>query len=208
MSRSTRPALVTVLLSGAAVAGYFAYRLFVAGPEDALREDVAGDAAPASDIALPDALPEVVLADLDGAPTSIASWPDRPLLVNFWATWCAPCLREIPLLKSFQAEHPDVQVVGIAVDRLPPVVTFAEEMAFNYPILVGQTDAMEAAAALGVQVLALPITVLTDSAGAVLGIHTGEIHAEHLENYSAVLTDLAAGRIDRAAARARVAATM
>ena len=203
-----RPALVTVLLSAAAVAGYFSYRYFSPAPGTALPEDAGDGAAPASEIALADELPEIVLADLAGAPTSIASWPDRPLLINFWATWCAPCLREIPLLKSFQTEHADVQIVGIAVDRLPPVQSFAAEMDFNYPILVGQNDATEAAAALGVQVLALPITVFTDPAGAILGIHTGEIHAEHLENYAAVLGELAAGRIDRGAARARIAGTM
>jgi hypothetical protein len=81
-------------------------------------------------------------------------------------------------------------------------------MAFNYPILVGQTDAMEAVAAFGIQVVALPITVFTDPAGAVLGIRTGELHAEQLESYLAVLADLEGRDLDRAAARARLASAL
>lgn len=198
-----RPTVLTVVLSAAAAFGYLGYRALVAERTGASGEPAQEQAA--APRALPDALPDVVLENLEGAPTALGSWPDRPMLVNFWATWCAPCLREIPLLKDFQSRNDAVRVVGIAVDSLEPVVSFAAEMQFNYPILVGQTDAMNAAAALGVEVLALPITVFTDSAGAVLGLHTGEIHAEQLEQYETVLADLAAGRSDREDARARLA---
>ena len=203
--KAMRPTWVTVLLSGAAVLGYLGYRTLVA-PEPVVTEEPS--AAAAASAALADSLPDLALVGLDGEPTLIASWAGQPMLINFWATWCAPCLREIPLLKQFQSDHEDIRVVGIAVDNFDPVQSFAAEMQFNYPVLVGQTDAMEAAAALGVTVLALPITVFTDSAGAVLGIHTGEIHAEHLEDYRAVLADLGTGRADREAARARLAARM
>lgn len=98
-----------------------------------------------------------------------------------------------------------VQVVGIAVDRLDPVVSFAEKMQFNYPVLVGQADAMEAAAAFGVDFFALPFTVFTDAVGNILGVHTGELHGEDLDNLAAVLDALGAGAIDLEEARARVA---
>ncbi|MDX1562640.1 MAG: TlpA disulfide reductase family protein, partial [Gammaproteobacteria bacterium] len=155
-----------------------------------------------------DSLPDVVLNDLAGTPTPLSTWVGQPMLINFWATWCAPCLREIPLLKAFNDEHPSIQVVGIAVDRDEPVREFAAEMAFNYPNLVGQTEAMNAAAALGVEVIALPFTVFTDAEGAILGIHSGEIHREHLENLAATLADLEAGRIGRDTARERIAGLM
>jgi len=152
-------------------------------------------------------LPEFTLANLSGEQQSIQSWPDQALLINFWATWCAPCLREIPLLKEFQNTHADnaVTVVGIAVDRLEPVAAFAQDMTFNYPLLVGQADGMDAAASFGVDVFALPFTVFTDHDANILGVHTGELHAEDLENLAAVLEDLGAGRIDLERARARVA---
>lgn len=205
MASSIRPAMVTVALSAAAVLGYVGYRLLLAEPP--LHPDAApSDAAESTSApALADTLPELSVPNLAGEPTPLRSWPSRPLVVNFWATWCAPCLREIPLLKEFQTAHPDVQIVGIAVDKADAVASFAPEMAFNYPILVGQNEGIAAATALGVQVLALPITVFTAADGAILRIHTGEVHAEHLENYAAVLADLAAGRSDRATARARLA---
>ena len=208
-----RPAAVTALLSAAAVVGYVAYRLFVGvGPDvpetasgtiqlgESPNED--GDEAPAK---LAEQLPEFSLENLAGAQQSITSWPGKPLLINFWATWCGPCLREIPMLKELQTRRSDLQVVGIAVDKRDPVVGFAANMQFNYPILIGESAAWDAAAAFGVNVYALPFTVFTAPDGSVLGVHTGEIHAEHLENLTAVLDDLKAGKIDLATARARIA---
>jgi thiol-disulfide isomerase/thioredoxin len=148
-------------------------------------------------------LPEFVLDDLDGTPTSISSWAGHPLIINFWATWCAPCLREIPMLKAFQAEHPEIQVVGIAIDAVEPVQAFAADMGFNYPVLVGP-EAMQAAVAFGIDYLALPLTIFVGADDAVLGTHMGELEAAHLANATAVFGDLAAGRTDVADARARL----
>jgi thiol-disulfide isomerase/thioredoxin len=204
MAKGINPATVTVLLSAAAAVGYLSYRLLVpeSGTAPANEPPTPGEAR------LAERLPDFALPDLDGSPLSIASWPDTPLLINFWATWCAPCLREIPLLKDFQAEHPDVQVVGIAVDSADPVQRFAREMQFNYPIMVGEADAISAAAAFGVDVLALPFTVFTAGDGRVLAVRTGEVHAEHLQNLTAVLADLGARRIDVDTARRRLAGLM
>ena len=186
-----------------AMLGYLGFRLFMAEP---LQQTTAENAS--SQPALAYSLPEFMLDDLTGNKLSIDSWPGKPLLINFWATWCAPCLREIPMLKEFQAGNPSMQVIGIAVDSLDPVVSFAHEMQFNYPVMVGQADAMDAAAAFGIEFFALPFTVFTSADGALLGLHTGEIHAEHLENLVAVLDDLDAGRIDNSTARARIAGWM
>ena len=152
-------------------------------------------------------LPDFSLPDLDGTPRSIRSWAgERGLIINFWATWCAPCLREIPLLTAFQAQQgATAQVIGIAVDRLDDVVAFAPEMNFNYPILVGQSEAMEAAQAFGVEFLALPFTVFTAAGGQILAVHTGEVTAGDLDNYASVLADVAAGAVDLDQARARMA---
>jgi thiol-disulfide isomerase/thioredoxin len=153
-------------------------------------------------------LPEFSLGNLAGEPQSIRSWPGKPLLINFWATWCAPCLREIPMLKELQSARPDLQVVGIAIDKRDPVVTFAADRQFNYPILIGQSEAWQAAAALGVEIYALPFTIFSAGDGSILGVHTGELHAEHLDNFRAVIDDLQAQKIDLAAARSRIAGRM
>ena len=152
-----------------------------------------------------DKLPAFSLANLDGEQQSIQSWPGKPLLINFWATWCGPCLREIPMLKELQASHSDLQVVGIAIDKPDLVAKFAAEQQFNYAILVGQNEAWTAASALGVNIFALPFTVFTAGDGSILGVHTGELHAEHLAAFRDVTGELAAGRIEVAEARRRIA---
>lgn len=203
MARS-RPVLLTAALSAAAVLGYLTYRLAGPGDADAPATNAADASGPA---ALPavETLPDFSLANLDGEQQSIQSWPGKPLLINFWATWCAPCLREIPMLKELQTARSDLQVVGIAIDKFDPVVEFARNMEFNYPILVGQSEAWAAAGALGVNIYALPFTIFTGGDGSILGVHTGELHAEHLAAFRAVVDDLAAGRIGVDEARARLA---
>ena len=217
MANRARPVLLTALLSGAALAGYVAFRLSVGPSPDAPGSPQTlhfGEDPNASDehdddddspTQLADTLPEFSLDTLAGTQQSIASWPGKPLLINFWATWCGPCLHEIPMLKQLQTRHTDLQVVGIAVDKREAVVGFAANMQFNYPILIGETGGWDAAAAFGVHVYALPFTVFTAPNGAVLGVHTGELHPEHLDNFAAVLQDLRAGKIDVATARARIA---
>jgi len=214
MANKARPVLLTALLSGAALAGYVAFRLFVGPTADApespqtlqFGEDPsAADEHDDSATQLADTLPEFSLDTLAGTQQSIGSWPGKPLLINFWATWCGPCLHEIPMLKQLQTRRPDLQVVGIAVDKRDAVVGFAATMQFNYPILIGESGGWDAAAAFGVNVYALPFTVFTAPDGAVLGVHTGELHPEHLDNLAAVLDDLKAGKIDVATAPARIA---
>ena len=196
----TRTGLVTLVLSATAVLAYLVYRAVVLVPVPSSPTIVA-----ASDPV--EVLPEFSLDDLAGEPRSIQSWPEKALVINFWATWCAPCLREIPLLKEFQDEQATaaVQVVGIAVDRLDPVQKFVTDMDFNYPVLVGQSDAMNAAAAFGVDFFALPFSVFTDTQSNILGVHIGELHPEDLENLASVLADLRTGETGLDAARARLA---
>jgi thiol-disulfide isomerase/thioredoxin len=195
------PTLLTVVLSVVTLIAYGAYRV-LGGSFDSADTANRADAAAAS---LADSLPAFTLADLDGRPVAIESFADQPLVINFWATWCGPCLREIPLLKQFQAEHPALSIIGIAVDRPDAVRAFADEMQFNYPVLVGQADAMDAATRLGIGVFVLPSTVFTAAGGATLGIHVGEIHAEHLDDLTATLAALGRAEIDLDGARARLA---
>jgi thiol-disulfide isomerase/thioredoxin len=164
--------VVTLALSAAAVFGYLAYRSLdradvetPAEPAAVPTELLAADAEEPPAARQPaETLPEFSLGNLAGEPQSIRSWPGKPLLINFWATWCAPCLREIPMLKELQSSRPDLQVVGIAIDRRDPVVAFAADMQFNYPILIGQSEAWQAAAALGVEIYALPFTIFAATA--------------------------------------------
>ncbi len=194
MRSRARTILAIGALAACGVGGYLTYRLLAPPP-------------PRLQPAAVQELPDFTLPDLEGTPRSMGSWAgERGVLINFWATWCAPCLREIPLLTAFQTDRTAlVQVVGIAVDRLEDVAAFAPQMSFNYPILVGQADAMEAAQAFGVEFLALPFTVFAAPRGQILAVHTGEITAGDLDNYAATLSDLAAGAVSLAEARQRMA---
>jgi thiol-disulfide isomerase/thioredoxin len=200
--------IITPLILGALIiGGYFAYRSLPTQPSTA--PATAEEAAEQSEQRPEPAttLPDFSLANLSGEQQSIYSWPGDALVINFWATWCAPCLREIPLLKTFQDAQREngVTVVGIAVDRPDPVADFAQDMSFNYPVLVGQAEGMEAAASFGVDFFALPFTVFVDGDRNVLGVHTGELHAEDLENVAAVFAAVDRGEIDLETARDRVA---
>jgi thiol-disulfide isomerase/thioredoxin len=214
MARS-RPALLTVVLSAAAALGYLSYRAWAPappapvdtrGPEAVgITPDPEEEGDGATERRLVERLPEFSLQNLSGASQSIGSWPGKPMLINFWATWCGPCLREIPMLKETQAAHPDLQIVGIAVDKHDAVVPFADKMQFNYPILVGESEGWAAAAKFGVDFYALPFSVFTAADGSVLGVHTGELHAEQLAEFIATNADLTGGNLDLAAARSRMA---
>jgi thiol-disulfide isomerase/thioredoxin len=146
--------------------------------------------------------PSFTMVDVNGVERSLDEWSGRPRLLNFWATWCAPCRREIPLLKAMQeAQGEDgVQIIGIAVDFPEEVSAYAEKAQFNYPILVGQEDAMAVAESSGVDFIGMPFTMILSADGELLASHMGEIHQQDLDNIVDVLTQLGRGEIDKAAA--------
>jgi len=190
-----RPLLLTALLACAALGGYAAY-LGLAAPEGAppARED----GTPRGHV------PAFVLDDLDGEPRATSAFLGRPLVINFWATWCPPCLREMPLLADLHARHGDtLQVLGIAIDRAGPVREFAERHGIDYPLLVGEQAGMELAAEFGDAFRGLPFTVFADAEGRIVEIHLGEMFEDELRAAESVMLALARGEIDTEAARAR-----
>ncbi|MGI9220446.1 MAG: TlpA family protein disulfide reductase [Woeseiaceae bacterium] len=138
------------------------------------------------------------LGGLDGEPRQFSEWDGKHRILNFWATWCAPCRREIPLLKAFQDEHgaDDFQVIGIAVEFPEPVIEYAEKAEFNYPILVGEQDAMAVAESSGINFIGLPFTMIVTKDGTLVGAHMGEIHQEQLDEIAAAMKQMDAGEID------------
>jgi thiol-disulfide isomerase/thioredoxin len=148
-----------------------------------------------------------MLPATDGKAHSLADWKGRPLVVNFWATWCDPCRREIPLLKALRREHAAdrLEVVGIAIDSLESVQKYASEHGIDYPLLVGEREGLQAAAAFGMETV-LPFSVFADREGRVVTLKVGELHRDEAELILARVQDLQAGRLTLEAAQAQITA--
>jgi thiol-disulfide isomerase/thioredoxin len=129
------------------------------------------------------ALLAITLPDTSGREQALGQWRGRVLVVNFWATWCAPCREEMPLFVRAQREMgaKGLQFVGIAVDDAAKVRAFADEIGLNYPALVGGYGAMELSKTLGNSIMALPFTVVVDRTGAVALTHLGPIKEAQLD---------------------------
>jgi thiol-disulfide isomerase/thioredoxin len=123
------------------------------------------------------------LPDIEGNPQSFSQWRGNVLLVNFWATWCAPCREEIPEFIEAQDKFREqgLVLVGIAIDQKERVEMFNKEFGINYPILVGDIDAFSLAEAMGNPQGALPYTVIINRDGEIVDSHLGRIHIEKVE---------------------------
>jgi thiol-disulfide isomerase/thioredoxin len=143
--------------------------------------------------------PAFALPDLEGEDREFSEWAGKHRLINFWATWCAPCRREIPMLKAFQEEHGEAgfQVLGIAVDYPDLVVPFAAEVEFNYPIFTGQQDAMAVAESSGIEFIGMPFTMIVTRDGEYVGAYLGELHQSHLDDIVTILTRLDNGELSK-----------
>ncbi|MFO1304214.1 MAG: TlpA disulfide reductase family protein [Burkholderiales bacterium] len=135
------------------------------------------------------ALAGLSLPDASGKEQRLDQWRGKVMVVNFWATWCAPCREEMPEFIKAQSEFggKGLQFVGIAVDQADKVEQFAKEIGLNYPTLIGGFGAMELSKSLGNTVMALPFTVVVDRKGAVVHTQLGELKPAKLRSIVAQL---------------------
>jgi thiol-disulfide isomerase/thioredoxin len=122
--------------------------------------------------------------DLRGKPQRLAQWRGRILVVNFWASWCAPCREEMPDLVDLHRKYNGngVEFVGIAVDSAANVSTFLRTVPVAYPVLLGGGAGHTLARQLGNPAGALPYTVVFSREGGVVLTHLGRLPREKLEN--------------------------
>jgi thiol-disulfide isomerase/thioredoxin len=124
-----------------------------------------------------------VLPDLQGTSQRISQWRGKVLVVNFWASWCEPCRKEIPEFIEIQNQFRDqgLVFVGIAVDQPQKAAAFSQDIGINYPVLTGGMEAMSLAEAAGNRQGALPFTVIIDRSGKIISTHLGLLSRSKLE---------------------------
>ncbi len=122
--------------------------------------------------------------DLEGREHAFGEWKGQVLVVNFWATWCAPCREEIPVFIAIEDKYGSrgLQIVGLAIDRPDPVRAFAREFGINYPLLIGGFEAVEIMRPLGNTAGALPFSVIYDRSGQAVLAKLGAFSVDELES--------------------------
>ena len=175
--------MIVLVLVAAGAAGFVVYRKLAPSTPEAT---VTGMPVPIEQPMTPEQALEAKFDDLDtGGSRKLADWHGKAVLVNFWATWCAPCRQEIPLLVKLQAKYAaqGFQVVGIATDELEAndVKAFLKRMVVNYPMLMGNESVGRMVGGFGGNLIGLPYSVLLDRDGKVIASHAGELDADEAE---------------------------
>ena len=180
--------LWTVLIGLVFASGYLGYRLYHYQQEDTARSPMEATGAGAQAAMEAQVLgvrrPEFTLPDLDGRQRSITEWDGKVVALNFWATWCPPCLKEVPEFVSLQDKYQaqGLQFIGIALQKPEEVREFVAEHKVNYPMLAGELEVIKLAEAYGNHVGALPYTVIIDRNGQIAHVKPGILPTEEAES--------------------------
>ena len=145
---------------------------------------------------IPDTVPDLSLPDLAGQEKSLRAFLGHPLIINFWATWCAPCRREIPLLQQLRRAYQGqrLEIVGVAVDFRSAVADYVRSRPIDYPLLIGEDRGLAAAEQFGMQTV-LPFSVFADAQGRIIAVKIGELHRDEADYILSTMRALAAGRL-------------
>lgn len=142
----------------------------------------ASHAAAATPATTKDPLWVIQLPAPEGTELRLSEYVGQPLIINFWATWCAPCVEELPLLNAFHAKDNGWTTIGIAVDTPANVQRFVQRFALSFPIGIAGAAGVGLAKELG-NTGGLPYTLVVDRKGMIRDRKVGQIHATDLANW-------------------------
>jgi len=173
-------AVAAIAVGGGILAGHWAHG-GDAGTADAA--SVTGNSATSKT----DAVGQLWAASVttpDGKPQSLAPYKGHPIVVNFWASWCGPCVKEMPALSALQREYAKkgIQFVGLGVDSGTNIKAFLQKVPVDYPIYVAGFGGADVARAFGNTAGGLPYTVVIDANGTVRATKLGEIKPDELRH--------------------------
>jgi thiol-disulfide isomerase/thioredoxin len=214
MTGRVRTAFAILAIVSAGVLGYHFYRWMhrpapsaavEAPPAPAAKEPT--EQTESTELTVPTVRPVFSLEDRTGKMRSITEWDGKSLVINFWATWCAPCRREIPFLRKLNAARAaqNIEVLGIAVDFRENVLEYVKEVVIDYPLLIGEQDGLDAAAAFGLGSMGFPFTVFTDNKGRIVTAYLGELHQPQADLILDAVVEVNAGTLTLEEAKSRIA---
>jgi len=125
------------------------------------------------------------LPDADGVERPLKAWQGKLLIVNFWATWCTPCVEEMPALQQFADEYAprNVAVIGIGVDDADKIRDFRRQHQLRIPLFAAGFDGMQIAQQLGNPQPVLPYTAVITPGGRVVEEHSGRVEQPELRRW-------------------------
>ena len=170
MSRGFRDWIIVAIVGVLAAGAGIAFSLWKTAPREAASQAVA-------------AMMAAQIPDLAGRVQSIDQWRGKVIVVNFWATWCAPCREEIPIFVRLQDKYRErgLQFVGIAIDQQDRVRPYAAELGMNFPILIGGVGAIDLTRTLGNRAGVLPYTIVLARDGTIAAAEIGAVKEAKFE---------------------------
>jgi peroxiredoxin len=126
---------------------------------------------------IPDTAPDFTVKTVDGDSISLSDLRGRPVVINFWASWCGPCQQEVPAFNRFHAAHPEIPIIGLAVDsgNSSKVRKTAEQWGISYPVAVANNQLQRT-----YDISTLPTTIVVGPDGDVADIHVGMMSERQL----------------------------